>query len=45
MPIWYITTLEGEMRADPGDWVVRGIKGELYPIKEHIFHFLYEPAE
>jgi hypothetical protein len=40
-----ITTLEGTMRADPGDWVIRGVKGELYPCKPDIFAATYEPAE
>jgi len=40
-----VKTLEGRMRANPGDWVVRGTKGELYPIKDHIFVEMYEPAK
>jgi len=28
-----IHTLEGVMRADPGDWIIRGVQGELYPCK------------
>jgi hypothetical protein len=40
-----IHTLEGTMRADPGDWIVRGIKGEFYPVKPDIFAATYEPAE
>ena len=39
-----ITTLEGEMRADPGDWIIKGIKGEFYPCKPDIFEATYEPA-
>ena len=39
-----IKTLEGTMRADPGDWVIRGVKGELYPCKPDIFAATYEPA-
>jgi hypothetical protein len=39
-----IKTLEGEMRADPGDWIIRGVKGELYPCKPDIFAATYEPA-
>lgn len=26
-----IRTLEGDMRADPGDWIIKGVKGEFYP--------------
>lgn len=44
MPIWFIKTLEGEMRADPGDWIIRGVKGELYPCKPDIFADSYDPA-
>lgn len=40
----YIQTLEGEMRADLGDWVIRGVKGEFYPCKPDIFVATYEPA-
>lgn len=40
----FIPTLEGEMRADPGDWIVRGVKGEFYPVKPDIFEETYEPA-
>jgi hypothetical protein len=39
-----IVTLEGTMRADIGDWIIRGIKGELYPCKPDIFDASYEPA-
>jgi hypothetical protein len=39
-----IKTLEGEMRADYGDWIIRGVKGELYPCKPDIFAATYEPA-
>lgn len=40
-----IKTLEGEMCAQPGDWIIRGVKGELYPCKPDIFAATYEPAE
>lgn len=39
-----IRTLEGEMRADMGDWIITGIKGERYPCKPDIFAATYEPA-
>jgi hypothetical protein len=39
-----IATLEGMMRAEPGDWIIRGIKGELYPCKPDIFAATYETA-
>jgi len=37
-----IKTLEGTMKAGPGDWIVRGVKGELYPVKPDIFAETYE---
>lgn len=40
-----ISTLEGTMEAQPGDWVIRGIKGEFYPCKPDIFDATYEPAD
>ncbi len=40
-----IKTLEGDMRADPGDWIIKGIKGEFYPCKPDIFTMTYEPAD
>ncbi len=40
-----IPTLEGSMRAMPGDWIVQGVKGEFYPCKPDIFAATYEPAE
>ena len=39
-----IATLEGTMIANPGDWIIRGIKGELYPCRNDIFVATYEPA-
>lgn len=39
-----IKTLEGVMRAEVGDWVIQGVKGELYPCKPDIFTATYEPA-
>lgn len=38
----YIPTLEGEMRADPGDWIIKGVKGEFYPCKHDIFETTYD---
>lgn len=38
-----IITLEGTMEAMPGDWVIRGVKGEVYPCKPDIFAATYEP--
>lgn len=38
----FISTLEGVMRVDDGDWVITGIKGEKYPCKPDIFFATYE---
>lgn len=37
-----ISTLEGTMTAQAGDWIIRGVKGELYPCKDDIFQATYE---
>src|SRR6266446_1174748 len=37
-----IPTLEGEMNARHGDWVIKGVKGEFYPCKPDIFTATYE---
>jgi hypothetical protein len=39
-----IETLEGNMLADNGDWIIKGIKGEFYPCKPDIFDATYEPV-
>lgn len=41
----YIITLEGEHKASIDDWIVKGIKGELYPLKPNIFDLIYEKVE
>ncbi len=40
-----VKTLEGEMIADLGDWLIRGVKGELYPCKPDIFAATYEAVD
>lgn len=40
-----IETLEGTHRANGGDYIIKGIKGELYPCKSDIFEMTYEPAD
>lgn len=40
----YIPTLEGEMTASAGDFVIKGVQGEFYPCKPEIFHATYEPV-
>lgn len=37
-----IRTLEGIMVANLGDWVIKGVKGEVYPCKPDIFEMTYE---
>lgn len=39
-----IRTLEGTMRANVGDWIIKGVKGEFYPCKPDIFDVTYEPV-
>ena len=39
-----IDTLEGTHQANRGDWIIKGIKGELYPCKPDIFDATYEPV-
>ena len=39
---WDIKTLEGTMSAGPGDWIICGTTGELYPCKPDIFAATYE---
>lgn len=41
----HIPTLEGLMLAVQGDWVIRGVKGELYPCKPDIFEATYEAVD
>lgn len=40
-----IDTLEGVMRGAVGDWIIKGVKGEIYPCKPDIFTATYEPVE
>ena len=37
-----IGTLEGEMRAEPGDFIIKGVQGEFYPCKPDIFAMTYD---
>ncbi|AUM18226.1 hypothetical protein [Rhodococcus ruber] len=47
-PRWFdrllVPTLEGQMRADVCDWIIRGVKGEFYPCKPDIFEATYDEA-
>lgn len=50
--VWYephrdllsIGTLEGALRVSVDDWIICGVKGELYPCKPDIFEATYEPV-
>lgn len=38
----YVKTLEGDMHVSVGDYVIRGVNGELYPCKPDVFEKTYE---
>lgn len=40
-----IHTLEGDMKVNVGDFIVKGVQGEFYPCKPDIFAETYEPAD
>jgi len=40
-----IHTLDGDMTAEPGDWIIKGVAGEFYPCKPGIFAETYEAVE
>ncbi len=45
-PAWCeIKTLEGTMKASAGDYIIRGVNGELYPCKADIFNKTYEEVK
>jgi hypothetical protein len=37
-----IKTLEGEHKANIGDWIIKGVSGEFYPCKADIFEKTYD---
>ena len=41
----FIDTLEGRMKALPGDWIITGIHGEKYPCKPDVFKKTYEEVD
>lgn len=43
-PFCTIATLEGDMRVSMGDWIIKGVQGEIYPCKPDIFAATYEVA-
>jgi len=44
-PLMLIPTLGGTHAANPGDWIIRGVRGEFYPCKPDIFEATYEAVE
>jgi hypothetical protein len=40
-----IRTLEGDLVASAGDFIIRGVKGEVYPCKPDVFAITYEPVD
>lgn len=44
-PMAEINTLEGTMIAQKGDYIIKGVKGEIYPCKPDIFEMTYEEVE
>ena len=40
-----IKTREGTLMGYPGDWIVTGIQGEIYPVGKEIFEMTYEPVD
>ncbi len=43
-PKLLISTLEGDMAGNVGDYIIKGVKGEFYPCREDIFNETYEKA-
>ncbi len=41
----FVKTLEGDMHISAGDYVIQGVKGEIYPCKPDIFEQTYERVE
>lgn len=41
----FVRTLEGDMLASVGDYMIRGVNGEIYPCKPYIFEKTYEIVE
>ena len=44
-PRIYVVTLEGVMIATPGDYIIRGAEGEIYPCKQSVFDASYDKVE
>lgn len=44
-PPFWVKTLEGFHEVSDGDWIITGVKGEVYPCKPDVFVMTYEPVE
>lgn len=44
-PPFWVETLEGFHEVSDGDWIITGVKGEVYPCKPDVFVMTYEPVE
>lgn len=42
---FFIYTLEGTHEVTPGDWIIKGVKGEFYPCKPDIFALTYDAQQ
>jgi hypothetical protein len=40
--VLFVQTSEGNMKVEVGDYIVKGIEGELYPVKASVFEKTYE---
>jgi len=43
-PSIIIPTLEGDRLTQQGDWIIKGVVGEFYPVRPKVFEITYEPA-
>lgn len=41
----YVQTIDGERKAFPGDWIVKGVAGDFFPCKSDVFEQIYEQVE
>ena len=42
--VFWCGTHDGPMRISDGDWIIRGVKGEIYPCRPDVFEMTYEAA-
>ena len=41
----FINTLEGPHEVSPGEWIIKGVEGEIYPCKDSVFTATYDPVQ